>query len=78
MFHYWSCFHYCYICSIDLGPDDQDDVSSWDTWYFHQDINYECIRAFYATTDAHEEEIILCEKETAESEYDNDFEDGEG
>jgi hypothetical protein len=36
-----------------------------------------CICAFYATADADEEEIILHEKGTEESEYDNDFEDGE-
>jgi hypothetical protein len=53
------------------------DVSSWDTWYFHQDITYECVRAIYATADADEEEIVLREKGTVESEYDNDFEDGE-
>jgi hypothetical protein len=29
------------------------------------------------TADADEEEIILCEKGTVESEYDDDFKDGE-
>ncbi len=43
----------------------------------HQDITYECIRAYYATADADEEDVILHEKETVESEYDNDFDDGE-
>jgi hypothetical protein len=32
-----------------------------------------CIRAFNATADSDEEEIILHEKGTVESEYDNDF-----
>jgi hypothetical protein len=32
---------------------------------------------FYATADADEEEGILGEKGTLESEYDNDFDDGE-
>jgi hypothetical protein len=32
---------------------------------------------FVRTADADEEEIILCEKGTIESKYDNDFEDGE-
>jgi hypothetical protein len=50
-------------------------VSSWDTWYFHQDITDECIRAFYATADADEEDVILHEKGTVESEYDNNFND---
>ncbi len=45
--------------------------------YFHQDITYECIRAFYATADADEEEVILREKGTVESEYDDDFDVGE-
>jgi hypothetical protein len=76
-FHDWSCLHLCYICSIDRCPDDQEDVSSWDTWYFHQDITYECICAFYATADADEEEIILREKGTGESGYDNGFGDGD-
>jgi hypothetical protein len=58
-------------------PDDQEDNSSWDTWYLHQDITYECIRAFYATADADEEDVILREKGTVESEYDNNFDDGE-
>jgi hypothetical protein len=58
-------------------PDDQEDNSSWDTWYLHQDITYECIRAFYATADADEEVVILCEKGTVESEYDNEFNDRE-
>jgi hypothetical protein len=66
-----------YICNIDVGPDDQEDVSSWDTWYFHQDITYECIRVFYATADADEEEVILYEKRIVESDYDNYFDDGE-
>jgi hypothetical protein len=43
----------------------------------HRDITYECIRAFYATADANEDDVILPEKETVESEYDNDFDDGE-
>jgi hypothetical protein len=57
---------------------DQEDNSSRDTWYLHQDITYESIRAFYATADADEEEdVILREKGTVESEYDNEFGDGE-
>jgi hypothetical protein len=36
-----------------------------------------CIHAFCATADADEEDIILREKGTVESEYDNDFDDGE-
>ncbi len=43
----------------------------------HQDITYECIRAFYATADADEEDVILREKRTVESEYDNELDDGE-
>ncbi len=43
----------------------------------HQDITYECIRAFYATADADEEDVILREKGTIENEYDNEFDDGE-
>jgi hypothetical protein len=49
-------------------PDDQEDDSSWDTWYLHQDITYECI-SFYATAHADEEDVILFEKGTVESEY---------
>jgi hypothetical protein len=58
-------------------PDDQDKNSSRDTRYLHQDITYECIRAFYATADADEEDVILHEKGTVESEYDNEVDDGE-
>ncbi len=43
----------------------------------HQDITYKCIRAFYATADADEEDVILSEKGTVESEYDVEFYDGE-
>ncbi len=43
----------------------------------HQDITYECICAFYATADADEGDVILHEKGTVESEYDNDLDDGE-
>ena len=60
-----------------LMPDDQEDNSSWDTWYLHQDITYESIHAFYATADADEEDVILCEKGTVESEYDDEFNDEE-
>ena len=35
-----------------------------------------CICAYYATADADEEDVILREKETVESEYDNGFNDG--
>ena len=42
--------------------DNQEDNSSWDTWYLHQDITYECICMFYATADADEEDVILHEK----------------
>ncbi len=42
----------------------------------HQDITYECIHAFYAIADADEEDVILCEKGTVESEYDNELDDG--
>ncbi len=58
-------------------PDDQEDNSSWDTWYLHQDFTYESIRVFYATADEVEEDVILHEKGTVESEYDNEFNDGE-
>ncbi len=37
----------------------------------------ECIHAFYATSDADEEEVILHEKGTVESKYGNDFDDRE-
>jgi hypothetical protein len=63
--------------SIDISPDDQENESSWHTWYFHQDITYECIHTFYAIADADEEEVILREKGTVESEYGNDFNYGE-
>jgi hypothetical protein len=53
------------------------DNFSWDTWFLHQDITYECIRAFYAAADADEEDLVLHEKGTVESEFDNDFDDGE-
>jgi hypothetical protein len=58
-------------------PDDQEDNSSWDTWYLHQDITYKSIHAFYATTDADEEDVILRAKGTVENEYDDEFDDGE-
>ncbi len=66
-----------YICSIDVLPDDQEDNSSWDTWYLCLDITYDCIRVLYATADPDEEDVILHEKETVESEYDDEFNDGE-
>jgi hypothetical protein len=43
----------------------------------HQDITYECIRVFYATADADEEDVILHEMGTVESEYDDELDDGE-
>jgi hypothetical protein len=43
----------------------------------HQDITYECICAFYATADADEENVILHEKGTVESEYDDELDDEE-
>jgi hypothetical protein len=58
-------------------PDDQEDNSSWDTWYLHHNITYESIHAFNATTDADEEDVILSEKGTVESEYDDEFNDRE-
>jgi hypothetical protein len=42
----------------------------------HHDITYECIRAYYATANADEEDVILGEKGAVEGEYDNDFNDG--
>jgi hypothetical protein len=42
-----------------------------------QDITYECTCAFYATADADAEDVILHEKGTVESEYDNELDDGE-
>ena len=41
----------------------------------HEDITYESIRVFYATADADEEGVILREKGTVESEYDDEFND---
>jgi hypothetical protein len=46
-------------------------------WYLHQDITYECIRAFYATVDADEGDVVLREKGIVESAYDDEFDDGE-
>ncbi len=43
----------------------------------HQDITYESIRAYYTTVDSDEEDVILREKGTVESEYDNDLDDGD-
>jgi hypothetical protein len=42
-----------------------------------RNITCECIRVFYATADADEEDVFFYEKGTEESEYDNDFDDGE-
>ncbi len=47
------------------------------SWYLHQDITYESICAFYATAVEDEEDVILREKGTVESEYYNEFNDGE-
>jgi hypothetical protein len=41
----------------------------------HQDITYECIHVYYATVDSDEEDVILQEKGTVESEYDDDLDD---
>jgi hypothetical protein len=41
----------------------------------HQDITFECIRAYYATIDSDEEGVILQEKRTVESEYEDDLDD---
>jgi hypothetical protein len=46
------------------------------TWYLYQDITYECIRAYYATVNSDEEDVILRKKGTVESEYDDDLDDG--
>ncbi len=43
----------------------------------HQDITYECIQTFYATADANEESVILHEKGTVESEYDDELDGGD-
>ncbi len=43
----------------------------------HQDITYECIRAYDSTVNSDEEDVILCKKGTVESEYDNDLDDGD-
>ena len=43
----------------------------------HQDITCERIRACYATADADEEDVILHENGTVESEYDNGFDEEE-
>jgi hypothetical protein len=43
----------------------------------HQDITCECIRAFYTTANADEEDVILLKKGTVESEYEDEFNDGE-
>ncbi len=43
----------------------------------HQDITYESIHVFHATADADEEDVMLREKGTEESEYDDDLNDGE-
>jgi hypothetical protein len=45
--------------------------------YLHQDITYECIRAYYPTVDSDEEDVILRKKGTVESEYDNHLDDGD-
>ncbi len=72
-----SCFHKQYKCSLDVHPDDQEDNYSWDTWYLHQDITYECISAYYATVNSDEENVILRKKGTVESEWDDDLDDGD-
>jgi hypothetical protein len=43
----------------------------------HQEITYECIHTFYATADTDEEEVILRKKGNVESEYEDDFANGD-
>jgi hypothetical protein len=43
----------------------------------HQDITYECIRAYYTTVNSDEEDVILRKKGTVESEYDDYLDDGD-
>jgi hypothetical protein len=63
---------YCSLFSVNESPDDQEDVSSWDTWFLDSDITHTCIRQYYETDAGREENVAIMEKGTIESDYEDD------
>ena len=69
---YSSHISLCYLFSVNECPDDQEDASSWDTWFLDSDITYTCIRQYYDTDAGQEENVAIMEKGTIESDYEDD------
>lgn len=58
--------------STDVGHEEQEDKDSWDTWFLNSDVTYSCIRDYYDTEDGKNEGVIIYDKGSIESEYEED------
>jgi len=69
---YSSHISLCLLFSVDECPDDQENASSWDTWFLDSDITYTCIHQYIDTDAGKEENVAIMEKGTIESDYEDD------
>jgi hypothetical protein len=58
--------------SVNKGHEEQDNDDSWDTWLLDSDITYQCIRQYYETDDGKNEDVLIYEQGSMESEYDDE------
>ncbi len=58
--------------STDVGHEEQEDKDSWDTWFLHHESTYSCIRDYYDTEDGKNEGVLIYDKGSIESEYEED------
>ena len=68
-----SHIYSCLLFSVNECPDDQEDASSWDTWFLDADITYTCIRQYYDTEAGQGDNVTIMEEGGAiESDYEDD------
>ena len=58
--------------STDIGHEEQEDKDSWDTWFIHADVTYSCIFDYYNTEDGKNEGVVIYDKGSIESEYEEE------
>jgi hypothetical protein len=58
--------------STDVGHEEQEDKDSWDTWFLHHESTYSCIQDYYDTEDGKNEGVLIYDKGSIESEYEEE------
>ena len=58
--------------STNVGHEENEDRDSWDTQFLNHDVTCSCIQDYYDTEDGKNEGVVIYDKGSIESEYEEE------